>query len=72
METIDLAYKDHGTVKMLNYQKLSPYYCCSGVDDLLRVYPRETTKIMACSMFMLGYIEGKRAERARRQRGTKQ
>ncbi len=53
---------------MVEKQSKLPYYECRGVDELLRAYPQSVTKAMAHSLFILGYIEGKRAERARRKK----
>lgn len=63
-------YLDNGTVKMLKRQSSQPYYESKGVDDILRRYPYTVTKQTAYYLFMMGYIEGKRAERARRKRTT--
>lgn len=63
-----LEYQDSGTVKMINKQSLAPYYSCTGIDDLLRAYPQSVTRTTAVSLFLLGYIEGKRAEGARRKK----
>lgn len=65
-----LEYQDNGTVEMLTHQDYAPYYASCGIDDLLRAYPQSVTRKMAQSLYMLGYIEGKRAERDRRKRGT--
>lgn len=63
-----LEYQDRGTVKMINKQSTAPYYSCAEIDDLLRAYPQSVTRTMAVALFLLGYIEGKRAERARRKK----
>lgn len=67
-QKIEIGYKNQGTVAMLKKQTISAYYESPGVDDLLRGFPNEVTERMAYYMFMLGYIEGKRAERARRKK----
>ena len=51
---------------MLNHQSTKPFYENEEVDELLNAYPDQTTHKMAVSMFMLGFINGKRTERARR------
>lgn len=61
-----VEFNPKGIVKMLNLQYAAPFLHREGVDELLREYPEETTRNMAYYMFMLGYIEGKRAVRARR------
>lgn len=61
-----MEFKPKGIVKMLDKQDATPYYENEEVDELLRAFPKQTTHVMAVYMFMLGYIEGKRAERARR------
>lgn len=61
-----MEFEPKGIVEMLNKQKIVPYYISEGVDELLRDFPGQVTRKMAYYMFMLGYIEGKRADRARR------
>ncbi len=68
MRIINLGFKPQDVDKMLKHQKITPYYECLAVDEILRTYPYETTSRMAKRMFLLGYIEGKRAERARRKK----
>lgn len=68
MKGINLEFQSQGIVGMLEHQDNTPYYQSLGVDELLRVYPDSVTHRMSTAMFMLGYIEGKRAERARRRR----
>lgn len=65
-----LEYQDNGTVEMLTHQDYAPYHASHRVDDLLRTYPQSVTRVMAQSLYMLGYIEGKRAERARRKKSA--
>ena len=55
---------------MLRKQSITPYCMSEGVDELLREFPNAATHKMAFYMFMLGYIEGKRADRARRKGGA--
>ncbi len=64
--TINLEFKSKGVVNMLKKQRTTPYYQDTNVDELLRAYPNQTTREMAVYMYMLGYINGKRAERVRR------
>ena len=68
---MNIEFKETGVVEMLSHQDFSPYYHCRGIDELLRHKPFSVTKSMAQSLFMLGYIQGKRAERARRHKGVK-
>ncbi len=67
---MNIEFKETGVVEMLRHQDFSPYYNCLGIDELLRE-PFSVTRSMAQSLFMLGYIQGKRAERARRHKGVK-
>lgn len=62
----NMEFVPMGIVEMLDQQSITPYCMCSGVDELLRAYPYQTTHKMSVYMFQLGYIEGKRAERARK------
>lgn len=66
-----IEFKEIGVVEMLRYQDFSPYYNCQGIDELLRHEPFSVTRSMAQSLFILGYIQGKRAERARRHKEVK-
>ncbi len=66
----NMEFKEIGVVKMIEKQSAQPYYECRGVDELLRAYPQSVTRIMTHNLFLLGYIEGKRAERARRKKTT--
>lgn len=63
---MNMEFKETGVVEMLKYQDYAPYYNCQGIDELLRHEPFSVTRSMAQSLFMLGYIQGKRAERAKR------
>lgn len=63
---MNMEFKETGVIEMLKHQDYSPYYNCQCVDELLRNNPFSVTRSMAQSLFMLGYIQGKRAERARR------
>lgn len=62
----NMEFEPKGIVKMLDMQDMIPYYVNEGVGELLRAFPKQVTHEMAVHMFMLGYIEGKRTERARR------
>lgn len=64
----NMEFVSKGVVAMLDNQSLTPYFKSEGVDELLRTYPNQTTFKMASYIFMLGYIEGKRAERARKKK----
>lgn len=64
----NMEFQETGVVQMVEKQSKLPYYECRGVDELLRAYPQSVTKAMAHSLFILGYIEGKRAERAKRKK----
>ena len=64
----NMEFQNTGVVEMLKKQDLSPYMQCNDIDEVLRKFPFETTRTMAIMMFMLGFIEGKRAERARRKK----
>lgn len=65
-----MEFEPKGIVKMLRKQSITPYCMSEGVDELLREFPNAATHKMAFYMFMLGYIEGKRADRARRKGGA--
>lgn len=67
----NMEFKPKGVVKMLNQQYIATYYRSEGVDELLRAFPGQMTRDAAFYMYMLGYIEGKRADRARRKRADK-
>lgn len=60
-----------GIVKILDEQCSLPYYQDEGVYELLRADPFAVTRKMAVRMYLLGYIAGKRAERARRKKQNK-
>ncbi len=62
----NMEFKPKGILKILDLQDPTPYFICEEVDELLRAYPNQTTRTMAVHMFLLGYIEGKRADRKRR------
>ncbi len=55
-----------GIEKILEQQDIVPYLKNTGVDEVFRNHPDEVTHKTAVLLFMLGYIDGKRAERARR------
>ena len=67
----NMEFNPKGVVKMLNQQIVTPYCHSEGVDELLRAFPGQITHDAAFYMYMLGYIEGKRADRARRKRADK-
>lgn len=62
----NMEFQAKGVVEMLKKQNLSPYMQCVSVDEVLREFPGQTTRAVAVMIFMLGFIEGKRAERTRR------
>lgn len=64
--TKPLEFQGQGIIEMLKHQNNAPYYSCDGVYEVLRKYPQTVTRETAISLFMLGYIHGKRAERARK------
>ena len=49
-------------------ESIEPMYKCNAVNELMKVYQHEASCHFnaVSAMFLLGYIEGKRAERARR------
>ena len=53
-------------VEMLEHQSMAPMARCEGAQELLENYLRIVPVKTAMHMFLLGYIEGKRAERAGR------
>lgn len=55
-------------LEMLEHQDDTPLYTNKAVDRLLGNYLCIVPIKTALNMFMLGYIEGKRAERARREK----
>lgn len=65
---LKMEYVDGGNIAMLERQYMDPYYESVGVDDILRAFPNAVTMKTAQFLFMMGYIEGKRAERARRKK----
>lgn len=67
-KNVSFGYQDSGAAGLVLRQPVTPYYECSGVDDILRAYPGTVARKTAFSLFMLGYIEGKRAERKRRKK----
>lgn len=66
----NMEFETKGTVKMLDKQSITPFCMSEGADELLREFPNDVTYKMALYMFLLGYIEGKRADRARRKGGA--
>lgn len=67
--TKSMEFVPKGIVKMISMQSIAPYCSSEGVDELLRAFPGQTTRDAALYMYMLGYIDGKRADRARRRKG---
>lgn len=67
-QIVNREFKDTGIVRLLLKQNISPYRKSVGVSEILRTFPYTTTQKTAYCMYMLGYMEGKRAERARRKR----
>lgn len=67
---ISLEFVPTGVEEMLDKQVLDPFYQSVGVDEILRNHPYEATRKVAIQLYMLGYIDGKRADRARRRKGT--
>lgn len=67
---VNMEFQKTGVVDMLDRQDATPYYQSEGVDEVLRTFPMNCTRRIAVLLYTLGYIEGKRAERARRKRGT--
>lgn len=67
-QIINTEFKETGIVQLLMKQRDIPYNASLGVDEILRTFPHSTTRKTAYCMYMLGYIEGKRAERARKQK----
>ena len=65
---LNMEHIDGGNIAMLERQYMDPYYESGGVDDILRAFPGTVTMKTAQFLFMMGYIEGKRAERARRKK----
>ena len=65
-----MEFEPKGIVNMLRKQSITPYCMSEGVDELRREFPNDVTHKMAFYMFMLCYIEGKRADRARRKGGA--
>lgn len=65
---INMEHQPSGILEILEKHSVAPYYQNSGVDELLRAFPMTTTRNMAVKMFLLGYISGKRAERAKRKK----
>lgn len=53
-------------VEMLEHQSRVPMARCEGAQELLGNYLCIVPIKVAIHMFLLGYIEGKRVERARR------
>ena len=55
-------------IEFLALQSIEPMCKCDAVNELMKVYRHEASCHFGAvsAMFLLGYIEGKRAERARR------
>ena len=56
---MNLEFKPIGITEILDQQDKTPFYQSHGVDELLRMFPEETTRNMAYYLFTLGYMEGK-------------
>lgn len=67
-EIINTEFKKTGIVQLLMKQRDAPFNASLGIDEIMRTFPHSTTRKTAYCMYMLGYREGKRAERARRKR----
>lgn len=66
-------YKKNDTMRMLgNQQAAGPFWCNDVVrreiKEIAEAMPHSFTITAASDIFMLGYIHGKRAERARRKK----
>ncbi len=67
---ISTEHQSQGFVEMLNRQSCMPYYRSKMVDEILRTHKMECTREIAVLLYNAGFIEGKRAERARRKGGA--
>lgn len=66
-------YEKNDTMRMLgNQQSAEPFWCNDVVrreiEEIAEAMPYSFTITAASDIFMLGYIHGKRAERARRKK----
>lgn len=64
---------DKNDMRMLGYQYSAPIFWSNDavmaeIEQIKEARPFSFTKIAASDIFMLGYIHGKRAERARRKK----
>lgn len=66
----DNAHETNKTMRLLGHQRPLDIFTSNvrkQMDDIVKAYPYRTTTLeTAMYMVMLGYIYGKRAERARR------
>lgn len=53
------------TMEMLSHQALDPFLESEAVKEIVEAHEGENFRL-SVDMFLLGYIEGKRAERARK------
>ena len=70
------VYKKNKTMKLLGKQRMVDGFWCNdkvrkGIDEIAEARPYSFTINAADDIFTLGYIYGKRAERARRHKGVK-
>lgn len=69
---METCYDKNETMKLLGNQEYSFIYrdgIMAKINDIVRVRPYSCTENTALDIFMLGYIYGKRAERARKRKG---
>ena len=73
-EKSTMPYRKNKTMFVLGKNCHSVFWCSEEVKqqikDIAEARPYRFTIEAAADIFMLGYIHGKRAERARRKRGT--
>lgn len=65
------CYDENDTMRLLGKQKICFIYrdgIRKQINDIVIARPYSVTPDMAIDLFMLGYIHGKRAERARRKK----
>lgn len=70
------VYEKNETMKILGRQRLADAFWYNdkirkGIDEIAKARPCSFTINAAADIFALGYIYGKRAERARRHKGVK-
>lgn len=64
--TMSLEFVPTGIERILKKQSITAYANSTNVDEILRNHPNEVTREVSYLLYTLGYIEGKRAERAKR------